>query len=79
MNQPFRCVAVLTFALALALPLPTSAQAQDTSGQRARELRSLVDKAVAQALANFAEHQLKPDQIAVTLVDLRELYAVYAG
>jgi len=72
MNQPFRCVAVLTFALALALPLPTSAQAQDTSGQRAKELRSLVDKAVAQALANFAEHQLKPDQIAVTLVDLRD-------
>jgi beta-lactamase class A len=35
-------------------------------------LQALVDGAVHQTLSKFADKQLKPDQIAVTLVDLRD-------
>lgn len=35
------------------------------------ELRALLDRAVGQTLAQFAAQKLQPDQLAVTLVDLR--------
>lgn len=38
----------------------------------AAQLQDLVDAAVHQALAKFADRQLMPDQLAVTLVDLRD-------
>src|SRR5436309_2081342 len=70
MNQPFCCISILVTALLPSLPSPTFAQAPNSSGPRARQLQSLVDEAVARTLANFADRQLKPDQVAVTLVDL---------
>ena len=60
--------------LSLALAATTLAQPESTSADktRASQLQILVDDAVHQMLAKFAGQQLKPDQIAVTLVDLRD-------
>src|SRR6266540_1852131 len=62
------------FVVSLALTTTTSAQPDGTSADKARagQLQALVDDAVRQTLAQFAGQQLKPDQIAVTLVDLRD-------
>src|SRR5256885_9464870 len=73
MNHAFRCAGILASVLALTLP---SASAQDpgtsSDATRARQLQALVDGAVHQILAKFADKQLKPDQLAVTLVDLHD-------
>jgi len=73
MNHNFRLVGILASLLALTLP---SASAQDpvtaADAPRAGQLQALVDGAVHQTLSKFADKQLKPDQIAVTLVDLRD-------
>src|SRR5437667_1002241 len=66
-----------TFVLALGLVLPLSlglAQSQGTSAAdpRARQIQSLLDSAVGQTLAKFTDRPLKPEQLAVTLVDLRD-------
>src|SRR5206468_2935989 len=62
------------YALSLALLTTTAAQpdSASTDKTRASQLQALVDDAVHQTLARFAGQQLKPDQIAVTLVDLRD-------
>ncbi len=62
------------FVLSLALTTTTLAQPEKapTDKTRASQLQALVDQAVHQALAKYAGQQLKPDQIAVTLVDLRD-------
>src|SRR5438093_7207536 len=71
--------------LSLALTTTTSAQPEgaSTDKTRASPLQTLVDDAVHQTLAKFAGQQLKPDQLAVTLVDLhdrqRPLGASYRG
>src|SRR5437773_5987236 len=73
MDHGHRFVGILASVLALALP---SASAQDpgtsSDANRARQLQALVDGAVHQTLTKFADQQLKPDQIAFTLVDLRD-------
>ena len=73
MNHGHRFVGILASVLALALP---SASAQDpgtsSDANRAGQLQALVDAAEHQTLSKFAERKLKPDQIAFTLVDLRD-------
>ena len=73
MNHGHRFVGILASVLALALP---SASAQDpgtsSDANRAGQLQALVDGAVHQTLTKFADRKLKPDQIAFTLVDLRD-------
>jgi len=60
--------------LSLALTTATSAQTESNTAEktRASQLQVLVDDAVHQTLVKFAGQQLKPDQLAVTLVDLRD-------
>src|SRR5262245_12363922 len=60
--------------LLLALTTPTSAQPENPSADktRASRLQTLVEGAVSQTLAQFAGQQLKPEQLAVTLVDLSD-------
>ena len=73
MNHSHRFAGMLASVLALA---PPSASAQDpgtsSDANRARQLQALVDAAVHQTLTKFADRKLKPDQIAFTLVDLRD-------
>jgi len=73
MNHSHRFAGMLASVLALALP---SASAQDpgtsSHANRARQLQALMDGAVHQTLSKFADRKLKPDQIAFTLVDLRD-------
>ena len=73
MNHGHRFAGMLASVLALALP---SASAQDpgtsSHANRARQLQALMDGAVHQTLSKFADRKLKPDQIAFTLVDLRD-------
>ena len=73
MDHGHRFVGILASVLALALP---SASAQDpgtsSHANRARQLQALMDGAVHQTLSKFADRKLKPDQIAFTLVDLRD-------
>src|SRR5437762_4149671 len=73
MNHGHRFVGILASVLALALP---SASAQDpgtsSDANRAGQLQALVDAAEHQTLSKFADRNLKPDQIAFTLVDLRD-------
>jgi len=73
MDHGHRFVGILASVLALALP---SASAQDpgtsSDANRARQLQALVDAAVHQTLTKFADRKLKPDQMAFTLVDLRD-------
>jgi hypothetical protein len=65
---------ISVFALSLALMTTALSQPESTSSDktRASQLQALVDDAVHRTLAQFAGQQLKPDQIAVTLVDLRD-------
>src|SRR2546425_2057392 len=74
MKSPLHLAIIPVFVLSLALTTTTSAQPESTSADktRARQLQALVDDAVHQTLAKFADQQLMPDQIAVTLVDLRD-------
>src|SRR6266513_320679 len=81
MNRNFRCAGILASVLAFEL---LSASAQDpgtfSDATRARQLQALVDGVVHQTLSKFADKQLKPDQLAVTLVDLRDRqHAVHAS
>jgi beta-lactamase class A len=74
MNAALRFACVLPFVVALTLPPDASAQDQNSSASdaRAKQLQALVDDAVRQTLDKFADKNLKPDQLAVTLVDLRD-------
>ena len=74
MKHVFHLVIIPVSLLSLALMTTTSAQPESTSADktRASQLQTLVDDAVHQTLAKFAGQQLKPEQIAVTLVDLRD-------
>jgi len=60
----------------LALVSTPTAQAQTArpapDSDRAKALQVLVDKAVRSTLDQFADKGLKPDQLAVTLIDLRD-------
>ncbi|PYK98568.1 MAG: serine hydrolase [Verrucomicrobia bacterium] len=73
MNHGHRFAGILASVLALA---PPSASAQDpatsSGAARARQVQALVDGAVHQTLAKFADKQLEPGQLAITLVDLRD-------
>ena len=85
MKDAFHLAIIPVSVLSLALTTTTSAQPESTSADktRASRLQALVDDAVHQTLAQFASQQLKPDQIAVTLVDLdgrqRRVRASYRG
>lgn len=65
-------------AVLLWLAFAASAPAQDQTAktpadpERTKHLQSLVDKAVRMTLEQFAGKKLKPDQLAVTLVDLSD-------
>jgi len=74
MNYTFRFAAILASVLAVTLPSPASAQDQNasTNDSSARKLQATVDAAVRETLAKFADKQLRPDHLAVTLVDLRD-------
>lgn len=74
MNHTFRFTAILVCVLAVAFASPASAQDRKASANdsRAHQLKTVLDSAVQQTLAKFADKQLKPDQLAVTLVDLRD-------
>src|SRR5882724_924387 len=72
MNRPSRFLGILLSGLVLTLPRAVSAQEKNPSDTRAKQLQALTDNAVRQTLAKFADQQLKPDQLAVTLVDLRD-------
>jgi len=85
MKDAFHLAIIPVSVLSLALTTTTSAQPESTSADktRASRLQALVDDAVHQTLAKFDGQQLKPDQIAVTLVDLgdrqRPVRASYRG
>ena len=74
MKNALHLAVISVSVLSLALTTTTSAQPENTSADKARasRLQGLVDDAVRQTLAKFAGQQLKPDQIAVTLVDLSD-------
>ena len=74
MNHSFRLAAVLVSFIAMT-PAPTArpqTKSPPADAMPAAQLQDLVDAAVHQALAKFADRQLMPDQLAVTLVDLRD-------
>src|SRR3989475_5310622 len=85
MKDSFHLAIIPVSVLSLALTTTTAAQPESTSADKTRgtRLQALVDDAVHQTLAQFANQQLKPDQIAVTLVDLdgrqRRVRASYRG
>ena len=74
MKDAFHLAIIPVSVLSLALTTTTSAQPQSASADktRATQLQTLTDGAVRQTLAKFAGQQLKSDQLAVTLVDLRD-------
>jgi beta-lactamase class A len=74
MKNAFHLAMIPVSVLSLALTTTTSAQPESSSADktRASQLQTLVDDAVHQTLAKFAGQQLRPDQLAVTLVDLRD-------
>jgi len=74
MKDDFHLAILSVSVFWLALTTTTSAQPESTSADktRANQLQVLVDDAVHKTLAKFAGQQLNPDQIAVTLVDLRD-------
>jgi len=74
MHHALRLAIIPVSLLSLAVTTASSAQTESTSAEKTREsqVQVLVDDAVRQTLAKFAAQQLKPDQLAVTLVDLRD-------
>jgi beta-lactamase class A len=70
MNRASHVLGILLFGLALTLPRAISAQEKNPPAARAKQLQALTDSAVRQTLGKFAGQQLRPDQLAVTLVDL---------
>ena len=74
MNITLRFACLLGFVVALKLPPNTPAQERNppASDARAGRLQTLVDHAIRQTVEKFADKKLKPDQLAVTLVDLRD-------
>jgi len=74
MNVTLRFVYILSLVIALKLPPSTPAQERNSSASdtHAGRLQTLVDNAIHQTLEKFADKKLKPDQLAVTLVDLRD-------
>jgi hypothetical protein len=74
MQEDFHLPFMPLSVLSLALITTTLAQPESTSADkvRASKLQSLVDEAVRQTLGKFAEQKLQTNQLAVTLVDLRD-------
>jgi len=74
MNITFRFACLLCFIVALKVPPSIPAQERDSpaSDTGAGRLQTLVDHAIRQTVEKFADKKLKPDQLAVTLVDLRD-------
>src|SRR6266545_6493239 len=72
MKHPFFLVALLVSVLVLILSPTVPGQERNPADARAKQLEALVNDAVRQTLAKFADKQLKPDQLAVTLVELRD-------
>jgi hypothetical protein len=85
MKDTFHVATLFVSVLSLALATATLAQPQSTAPDKTRagRLQTLVDDAVQQTLAKFSGQQLKPDQLAISLVDLRDpqhlLRASYRG
>ena len=73
MNHSFRLAILLSFIAMTPVPAARS-QTKNASvdTMSAAQLQAVIDAAVHQTLSKFADKQLKPDQIAVTLVDLRD-------
>ena len=73
MNHSFRLAILLSFIEMTPVP-PARSQTKNASADTmsAAQLQAVIDAAVHQTLAKFADKQLKPDQLAVTLVDLRD-------
>ena len=69
MNHSFRLAILLSFIEMTPVP-PARSQTKNASADTmsAAQLKAVIDAAVHQTLAKFADKQLKPDQLAVTLV-----------
>jgi beta-lactamase family protein len=50
----------------------SSAQTSSGSGSKARSLQALVDDAAKETLQKFADQKLEPNQLSITLIDLRD-------
>jgi hypothetical protein len=74
MNSALHPAIILGSALALTLTTTSSAQPAGNAEVtlRASKLQTLLDDAVRQTLGKFAEQKLQTNQLAVTLVDLRD-------
>lgn len=77
MPHSLRVAVFLWAAGFLAVVAPTGAQTADSSQQpeTSPQLQALVDRAAQSAFDQFRERKLLPGQLAITLVDLRELAA----
>src|SRR5437879_6594843 len=73
MNHSFRLAILLSFIAMTPVPAARS-QTKNASADTmsAAQLQAVIDAAVHKTLSKFADQQLKPDQLAVTLVDLRD-------
>lgn len=71
MNQNTRKLLVAACLLTLLALGPAVAQAQ-TASPPARTLQALVDEAAKTALEKFADRKLTDNQLAITLIDLRD-------
>ncbi|HUR60093.1 MAG TPA: serine hydrolase [Opitutaceae bacterium] len=65
---------LISVAVLIGLPAPASAQTADAWAaiQTSPELQSLVDRSAAATLGRFQARKFLPEQLAITLVDLRE-------
>src|SRR6266850_3909540 len=68
-NMTLKRIGLWLFAT---LVLALSASAQPQSVSRPATLQDLVDNAARTTLANFADKKLTPDQLSITLIDLRD-------
>jgi len=73
MNSPLRAPLSLAILLTIALVHSSQSQASSQPGIRpSPRVQEIVDRAVQQALEQFAEKKLGSNELAVTLVDLRD-------
>ena len=73
MNHSFRLAILVSFVAMTPAPT-TRSQTKNASADTmsTAQLQAVIDAAVHQTLSKFADKQLKPDQLAVTLLDLRD-------
>lgn len=68
----FLCLALRCLPIVIAADNPAAAKATSTKPAVTAQLQTLVNEAVANTLEKFAEVKLRTNQLAVTLVDLRD-------